>query len=155
MRKSLLLLLALLLTGGALAGADQPSLQAEKTLKYRTGSPTTLDVRVGPVKVSSVKVTTGGSGGIGATLKAKMTNVDPETQATLQFAFDAENPEKVAWKVTYTIEFLDAKGEVIDRFTSKATYEGEAKTSSFDHVILKAALPLIDRVRIKMQAALD
>jgi hypothetical protein len=133
----------------------QQSLRAEKTLKYRTDAELSLDVRVGPVKLSTVKIKVGGGTGIGAAIKAKAMRFDPETQALLQFAFDVENPDKDEWQVTYTVELLDAKGQVVDHFTSKDTYEGEAKTTTAEHVMLKAAVPLVDKVRFKFQAALD
>lgn len=145
----------LLLAFTAVAASGQPSLRAEKTLKYQTDNPIALDVRVGPAKVASLRITLGAPSGFGAAMKAKMAKTDPETQTTFQFAFDTENPNAEQWEVTYTVEFLDTKGTVIDRFTSKAEYEGEAKTSTFEHSMLKAAVPLIDRIRVKFQAAKD
>jgi hypothetical protein len=152
MRTLRLGVLALLLFGLGRLDAGQPSLRAEKTVKYRTGESIALDVRVGPVKVSTVTFTVGGPGGIGAAVKAKMSRLDPNTQTMLTVAFDAENPESDEWLVNYTIEFLNAKGEVIDRFTTKDSYEAQAKTSSFEHATLKAVLPLVDKVRMKFQA---
>lgn len=149
------LAVAILLLGLAGVAAGQPSLRAEKTVKYQTGNSISFDVRVGPVKVTNLKITVGSPGGLGSALKSKVARLDPETQTSLQFAFDAENPNAEQWQVTYTIEFLNAKGELVDRFGGKDKYEGEAKTSTFDHVILKAALPLVDSVRVKWQAARD
>jgi hypothetical protein len=152
MRNLRLSVLALLLVGLGRVDAVQPSLRAEKTVKYRAGESITLDIRVGPVKVSTVTFTVGGTGGIGAAVKAKMSRLDPNTQTMLTASFDAENPESDEWLVNFTIEFLNAKGEVIDRFTSKDSYEAQAKTSVFERATLKAVLPLIEKVRIKFQA---
>ena len=155
MRRLPLLVALVLLGSAALAAGQTPPLQAEKTLAYKTGEGLTLDVKVGPVKIHKVIITVGIPGGVGAAMRAKVSKVDPLIDETLTFVFDAENPEKIDYNVTYSIEFLNTKGELIDRFSDKAGYEAEAKTSRFEHVTLKAVLPLIDKVRIKFQAAVD
>ena len=149
-------LVALVILGSVVcAFAQTPSLQAEKTLSYKVGTEMALDVKVGPVKVHKVKITIGSGGGVGAAVKARVTKMDPLVEEVLQFVFDAENPDKVDYNVTYSVELLNTKGEVIDRFSEKDGYEAEAKSSRFEHVILKVALPMIDKVRIKFQAAVD
>jgi hypothetical protein len=151
----LLSALAVVVAGAAVAGQPAP-LQAEKTVKYKTGEALPLQVSVGTVKISALKITLGGSGGVGAAVKAKMTKMDPLIETALQFAFDGESPKGWGkWKVRYAVELLDAKGELIDRFNEDDSYEAEAKTSKFEHVTLKAILPLIDSVRIKFQASAD
>ena len=148
------LVVVALVVGSAWVAGEQPPLEAEKTVTFRTDTPIVLDVRVGPVTVSGVKVTVFDPGGIGASLKAKVSHFDPQTQTALHVAFDAENGTADACKVTYSVEFLDAKDAVVDRFTDKASYKNGAKTSTFDHVTLKALVPLIDKMRIKFQASL-
>ncbi|MBE3134947.1 MAG: hypothetical protein IMZ55_15885 [Acidobacteria bacterium] len=157
MRRLSLLLVALVVLGNGLVLTGQSApLLAEKTVIYRTGDTIALDVKVGTVTVSGVKMTVGGTGGIGSAMKATLTRMDPLTQTVLQFDFDAESPKGWGkWQVTYSVELLDAKGEMIDRFSDKDSYEAEAKTSNFKYVTLKAVLPLIDKVRIKFQAAAD
>jgi hypothetical protein len=151
----LLIALAVVVAGAAVAAQPAP-LQAEKTVKYKVGEALPLQVSVGSVKISAVKITVGTPGGVGSALKAKMARMDPLTQTTLEFAFDAESPKGWGkWKVRYAVELLNARGELIDRFDDDDSYEAEAKTSKFDHVTLKAILPLIDSVRVKFQAAAD
>jgi hypothetical protein len=151
----LLIAVAVVVAGAAVLGQPAP-LQAEKTVKYKVGEALPLDVSVGTVKIRALKITTGSAGGIGSAVKAKMTKMDPMINAVLQFGIDAESPKGWGkWKVTYAVELLDAKGEMIDRFTEDDSYEAEAKTSKFEHVTLKAILPLLDSVRIKFQAKAD
>ncbi len=57
--------------------------------------------------------------------------------------------------VEFTLEFLDSKGRVIDRAKGKESWEGEAKTARIDHAILEYVVPMIDKVRIKLEARLD
>ncbi len=149
---------ALVLGVASAAGAQsqtQAPLQADKTVSYQADSPIALDIQVGPVKVSGIKVTVGTAAGMGGSLKAKVSGFNQETQAVLHVGIDAENAMAEGWKVSYLVEFLDAKGTVADRLNGKASYKNGAKTTTFDHVTLKAVLPLIDKIRIKCQASKD
>ena len=57
--------------------------------------------------------------------------------------------------MTFTIEFLDKNGKVIDRATKKQKWDGEVKLYDFDHQLLEYVVPLIAQVRIKLEGKLD
>ncbi|HBL31822.1 MAG TPA: hypothetical protein DD490_33790, partial [Acidobacteria bacterium] len=38
-----------------------------------------------------------------------------ETESVVRATFDAENPEEDEWVVTFTLDFLDSRGKLIDR----------------------------------------
>ncbi len=147
--------LAVAVMATAALGTAQSSLRAETTVKYAAGKAIPLNATVGPVKVSTVKFTVGEEGGVRNSIRERMARMDPATQTMLHVSFDAENPQRDQWNVTYSVEVLDAGGKVVDRFSKKDSYEGEAKTTTFDHVTMKAVLPLVEKVRIKLQAELD
>ncbi len=146
---------AVMLLAAAGLAAQQSSLRAETTVKYETGRAIPITLAVGPVKVATVKFTVGEEGGLKSTIRERVARMDPTTQTILHVTFDAENPQRDEWNVTYAVEFLDANGKIVDRFSKTDSYEGEAKTTTFDHITLKAALPLIEKVRIKLQGQLD
>jgi hypothetical protein len=57
--------------------------------------------------------------------------------------------------VTYTLDFLDAKGKLIDRASGKEQFEGEADVYRLDHAILEYVLPFVDRVKVRLEAKYD
>jgi len=67
----------------------------------------------------------------------------------------AENPSDKEWQVSFTVEYLDKDGKLIDRASKKGSWEGESKALDLDHPLLSYVLPLIAEVRIKMEAKLD
>ena len=79
----------------------------------------------------------------------------PELETTLRAAFDVENPKVDEWVVTFTLEFLDKDGKLIDRAVDKEEFEGESKVYKVDHAILEYVVPMIDKVRIKLEARYD
>ena len=72
-----------------------------------------------------------------------------------RLAFDVDNPRDDEWEVTFTVEFLDKSGKIIDRAAKKESYEGEAKILNFDHPLLEYVLPLVHEVRVTLQGRLD
>jgi hypothetical protein len=151
-------LFALLVFTAALAPAgaqEARSLRFEKTIKYQTGKLIDLDATVGPVRIAKVELSQpgGDSGSIMGRLRGG--GGSSETQSTIRASFDAENPEEDEWVVTFTLDFLDSKGKLIDRVVGKEGLEGEAKVVDVDHSILTYVIPLIDRVEVKLEARLD
>ncbi|HEV8241208.1 MAG TPA: hypothetical protein VGS57_17720 [Thermoanaerobaculia bacterium] len=151
-----------LLAAAGLAGAaraeDEGSLRFEKTVPFQRDHLINLGAKVGPVKISQVTFATGGSGGgggIGDTIRARVHGGDTDTLTNLTAAFDSENPKDQEWVVTYTIELLDADGKLIDRFSRKESFEGEADVVKAERSILTYVVPMIAKVRIKLEAALD
>jgi hypothetical protein len=151
-----LMILGLLLWTG-LAGAalaQEGSLRFEKTVSWQTGKLVNLDTMVGPVRIGKVEFTNEGRGG-GSISSRFRGGAASDTQTVLRASFDGENAKDEEWVVTFTLEFLDAKGRLIDRATGKESWEGEAKTARIDHALLEYVVPMIDKVRIKLEARLD
>jgi hypothetical protein len=149
-------LFALLVLAAALAGAaESRSLRFEKNVNYQTDKLINLDATVGPVRIAKVEFSqpSGGSGSIVDRIRSGAGS--SETQSTLRASFDAENPEEDEWVVTFTLDFLDSRGRLIDRAVGKEGLEGEAKVIKVDHQILTYVIPMIDRVEVKLEARLD
>ena len=147
--------LAALLCAGAVA-AQERSLRFEKTVDWQLGKPIALNATVGPVRIASVEFRKGepGGGGPGGALLGRLRGAS-ETEATVTAAFDTENPSADEWVVTYTVDFLDAKGKLIDRASGKEQFEGEADVYRLDHAILEYVLPFVDRVKVRLEAKYD
>ena len=149
---------ALALTGAIVAGvvAQESSLRAERTVDYKTTKAFDLSAKVGPVRIQSAEFSNlgrnHGRGGIGGRMRG---GSESEVSTTLRTHFLAENPSGDEWEVTFTLEYLDKSGKVIERVTKKSSWEGEAKPYDFDHEILEYVVPLIAQVRIKMEGRLD
>ena len=147
--------LAVLLCAGAVT-AQERSLRFEKTVDWQLGKPIALNATVGPVRVASVEFRKGepGGGGPGGAILGRLRGAS-ETEATVTAAFDTENPSADEWVVTYTLDFLDAKGKLIDRASGKEEFEGEADVYRLDHAILEYVLPFVDRVKVRLEAKYD
>lgn len=157
MRKLMIsgLFLCLGLAGAVDAGrAQEGSLRYEKTVAWSTGKLIDLNATVGPVRIGKVEFSNQGKGG-GSIADRFRGGGASGTEATLVATFDGENPKEDEWVVTFTLEFLDSKGRLIDRATGKEGWEGEAKTARVSHAILEYVVPMIDKVRIKLEARLD
>jgi hypothetical protein len=142
--------LSLLLASAVLPAQTNRS---EKTIPYRLDQSQKLDVKVGPVMIDAVKVTNMGRGFGRGGFGPK--GLQPsEGATTLRFAFDVNNPGE-DWEVTFTLEFLDKSGKVIDRVTKKENWEEQAEIWNFDHSILEYVLPMVADVKITMSGRLD
>jgi hypothetical protein len=153
------LALAALAAIGGVAAAQEGSLRFEKTVPFQSGRLIDLGARIGPVRVSQVQFSTEGGGGGGGGIRERITSRMPggggDTSTTIRASFDSENPRDQEWVVTYTLEFLDSNGKLIDRATRKESFEGEADVVKVERPILTYVVPMIARVRIKLEAALD
>ena len=153
--------LALLIAAGFAGAAraeDEGSLRFEKTVPFQRDHLIQLGAKVGPVKISQVTFATGGSGGGGGisdTIRARVHGGDTDTLTNLTASFDSENPKDQEWVVTYTLELLDANGHLIDRFSKKESFEGEADVVKVERSIPTYVVPMVAKVRIKLEAALD
>jgi len=137
----------------ALPAAAQ-SLRFEKTVNYNLDRLIELETTVGAVKVHSVQFSQEAPSGAGK-LFGKLRGADPEIDGNIGMAFDCENPEAKEWQVTFTLDFLDSKGKLIDRASTKEALEGQAKIATASHTTLKYVLPQIDKVKIRIEAKLD
>jgi hypothetical protein len=151
-------LFALLVLAAALAPAgaeERRSLRFEKTVNYKTDKLIDLNATVGPVRVAKVEFSQPSGGGGSIVDRIRGGGGSSETQSTIRASFDAENPEEDEWVVTFTLDFLDSRGRLIDRAVGKEGLEGESKVIKVDHQILTYVLPMIDRVELKLEARLD
>jgi hypothetical protein len=149
--------LALLVGGGSMSAglqAQEPTLTAERVVDWATSRSIPLTAKVGAVSIKSVEFSDRGratAGGIGGLVRGSAS----DTTTTLRAHFLAENATADEWQVTFTLEFLDRDGKLIDRASRKSSWEGEAKPTDLDHVILQYVVPSISQVRIRMEAKLD
>ncbi len=122
--------------------------RVEKTIPYRLDVSTKVDAKVGPVMIDNVKITNMGRGfGRGGFGPKGMQPSEGST--TLRFAFDVNNPGE-DWEITFTLEFYDKAGKLIDRVTKKQNWEEKAEVWHFDHPILEYVLPMVSDVKISM-----
>lgn len=147
-------------TAGTAFAADEGSLRFEKTVAFQRDHLINLGAHVGPVRVAQVQFATnsgssGGGGGMRDSIMARVHGGDSDTLTTIRASFDSENPRDQEWVVTYTLEFLDANGKLIDRVSRNESFEGEADVVKVERPILTYVLPMIAKVRIKLEAALD
>jgi hypothetical protein len=149
-------LLALVATAGT---AQDGSLRFERTVAFDRGQTISLGARIGPVRVANVRfgVEEGGGsgGGIRDSILSRVPGRDPETTSVVTASFDTENPTEDEWEVTYTLDFLDRNGKLIDRGSDKEGFEGEAASHTVSHSTLKYVVPSIARVRIRLEAKYD
>ena len=151
-------LFALLVLTAALApaGAEEPrSLRFERTVSYRTDKLIDLGATVGPVRVAKVEFSQASGSSSSIVDRIRSAGGPSETESILRATFDAENPVEDEWVVTFTLDFLDSQGKLIDRAVGHEGLEGEAKVVKVDHAILTYVLPMIDKVVIRMEARLD
>jgi hypothetical protein len=148
--------LIVLLIGGSTSElrGQGSTLTGERLIEWEAAKVIPLATRVGAVSVQSVEFSDRGratSAGIGGLVRGSAS----EAHTTLRAHFLAENATPDEWEVTFTLEFLDRAGKLIDRTSKKSSWEGEAKPMDLDHRILEYVVPLIAKVRVKMDAKLD
>ncbi len=139
------------------AHLQESNLRAERTVEYQTGKAAELRVRVGPIIIESVEFSDlgrgFGAGGIAGRIRGG--GSASEASTTIRSHFLAQNPSADEWEVTFTMEFLDRSGKLIDRVTKRASWEGEAKPYDLDHPMLEYVIASIAEVRIKLEGRLD
>lgn len=155
MRKLMILGLFLCIGLAGAAAAQEGDLRFEKTVSWQPGKLIDVNALVGPVKIGKVEFSNQGKGGGSIASRFKPGGGASDTQTVLRASFDGQNPKEDEWVVEFTLEFLDSKGKLIDRATGKESWEGEAKTARIDHPILEYVVPMIDKVRIRLEARLD
>ncbi len=136
----------------AVARHQDTSLRAERTVSFATGKAIALNAKVGPVNIQSVEFSDRGRVASGL---PGLRTTPSETSTLLRAHFVVENPSADEWEVTFTVEFRDRNGKVIDRAVKKSSWEGQAKPYDFDHPVLAYVVPLIAEVRIGLEGRLD
>lgn len=125
----------------------------ERTIPYRLDQSQKLEAKVGPVMIDNVKITNMGRGFGRGGFGPK--GLQPsEGSTTLRFAFDVNNPGE-DWEITFTLEFLDKSGKLIDRVTKKENWEEQAEIWNLDHPMLEYVLPMVADVKVTMTGRLD
>ena len=157
-RVSVLCLAVLLGTAALSARPRQPSLHAEHVVDYTRGKPAALDARVGPVNVQTVEFSDHGrpaGPGLATRIAGGAGSDNAEYTTVIRSHFMVENPTADEWEVTFTVEFLDKSGKVINRATRKSSWEGRAKPLDINHSLLTFVVPSIAQVRVRLDARLD
>jgi hypothetical protein len=138
--------------------AQEGSLRFEKTVAFQRDRLISLGAQVGPVRISQVQFSTGattGAGGVRDSIMARVKGGGSDTSTLIRASFDSENAKDQEWEVTYTLEFLDANGKLIDRAGKSESFEGEADVVKVEHSILTYVVPMIAKVKISLEARLD
>lgn len=137
----------------ALAAQDSHSLRAERTFDFRTDKAIDFKTQVGQVRIASVEFQNLGHKGGGFTSRVR--GSDSEFNTTIRAHILAENPTSEDWELSFTMEFLDKSGKLIDRVTRKSKWDHSAKPFDLDHQLLEYIVPLIAQVRIKVEGKTD
>jgi hypothetical protein len=153
MRRTVVVGVVLLSLAGV-AVAQEGSLRFERTVAFQADKRIELGARVGPVRVATLELSAGGGGGVRDSILSRVRG-GGDTSTALRASFDTENPTADEWVVTYTLEFLDRQGKLIDRASKSEGFEGEAAVLRLDHSILTYVVPLIDKVKVRLEARLD
>lgn len=155
MRLTRRFLVPVILLTALAAGAAESSLRFETTLPFAEGKRAPLDARVGPVRITSATFLAPQRGSGDKTLIQRIRGGPTETESLVRLSIEAENPESAEWEVTVTVDLLDEKGALIDRFSKSESLEGEAKTFAVDHPVLTYVLPSIAKATLRLEARLD
>lgn len=149
-------LAVVVLAGSALSSQGQEApLRAERVVDYTLGRAIALNAKVGPVSVQSVEFSDRGRDRGGLVDRLRGAAAPSEASTTIRSHFLVQNPSADDWQVTFSLEFLDKGGKLIDKVTAKSGWEGEAKPFDLDHPLLTYVLPEIARVRIALEARID
>jgi hypothetical protein len=122
--------------------------RTDQSVPLEFGKALPLTTVAGPVKVKSLTMTNLGKGYAKTVLGVRTTAAPSELTTTLRLVFDVENPVKEDWDVTFTVEFLDKAGKVVDRTSKKENYDDETAKMTFEHPLLEYVVPLISDVRV-------
>jgi hypothetical protein len=144
-RRAWAMLAALVLLSLPLAAQSDRS---DQTVPLDFTKPHPLTTVAGPVKVKSLTMTNLGKGYARTVLGVRTSAAPSELTTTVRLVFDVENPVKEDWEVTFTVEFMDKAGKVVDRTSKKENYDDETAKMTFEQPLLEYVLPLISDVRI-------
>ena len=125
--------------------------RSEQSVPLEFTKPHTLTTVAGPVKIKSLAMTNMGKGYAKTVLGVRTANPPSDLTTTVRMVFDVENPAKEEWDVTFTVEFMDKAGKVVDRTEKKENYEDETAKLTIEHPLLEYVLPMISEVRVTVQ----
>lgn len=110
-----------------------------------------LTTVAGPVKIKSLTMTNLGKGYARTVLGVRAAPPQAsELTTTVRLVFDVENPVEEDWDVTFTVEFMDKAGKVVDRTSKKENYEEETAKMTIEQPLLEYVIPLISDVRVSV-----
>ena len=139
------LLAAIALVVMPLAAQDS---KTDQSVPLEFGKPHTLTTVAGPVKVKALTMTNLGKGYARSVLGVRTALPPSELSTTVRLVFDVENATKEEWDVTFTVEFMDKAGKVVDRTSKKENYDNESAKLTMEHPLLEYVLPMISDVRV-------
>ena len=123
--------------------------KSDQSLPFVFDKPHALTTVAGPVKIKSVTMTNLGKGYAKTVLGVRTTtSPSSELTTTVRLVFDVDNPVREDWDVTFTVEFMDKAGKVVDRTSKKENYENETAKMTIEQPLLEYVLPMISDVRV-------
>jgi hypothetical protein len=122
--------------------------RSDQSVPFDFTKPHPLTTVAGPVKVKSLTMTNLGKGYARTVLGVRTTAAPSELTTTVRLVFDVENPVKEDWEVTFTVEFMDKAGKVVDRTSKKENYDDETAKMTFEQPLLEYVVPMISDVRV-------
>ena len=130
--------------------AAEPSTNFEATVDLVNLQTAPLDGAAGEVQVKSVElvVSNAKSGGITGAFSSN----DTEIKAVITTTISCEAAVDAKWKLDFLVEFLDEKGNVIDRVASNGSLK-KNKKFDFKHTTLKWALEHVKQARVSVAAS--
>ena len=143
---SALSLLAMLVT--PLAAQEN---RTDQSVPLEFGKPYALTTVAGPVKVKTLTMTNLGRGYAKTVLGVRTTASSSDLTTTFRLVLDVENPVEEDWDVTFTVEFMDKAGKVIDRTSKRENYDHETAKMTIEHPLLEYVVPLVSEVRVTVQ----
>jgi hypothetical protein len=133
---------------GVLMAEDTPapSTKFETTIDFVLQQQTELDGELGQVQIRSVEFVES-SVKTGA-IKGVLSSGNDDLASVITTRINCATTSTDKWKLTITVEFLDADGEVIDRASDGISLKNEAKIFDFKHTTLKWVVPRIKQARV-------
>jgi len=121
----------------------------EKTLAYEEGQPLTFEGHVGPLKADKVQFSVGEK-------KGRFGKVD-ETKTEMRAVIPVLDCPKGAgeWDYKLSVLLLDETGRALDKLEGGGSCENEVKTVAASKGVLKAVVPQVRGVKIRLEAAKD
>jgi hypothetical protein len=121
----------------------------EKTLAYEVGTAMPFDGHVGPIKAATVQFFVGEK-------KGRFGKVD-DLKTEIRAVFPTLECPKGAgeWDYKLVVELLDESGRRMDKFDGGGSCEDEVKTVAATRAVLKALVPSIRGVKVRLEASKD
>ena len=135
----------------ALAAQETHGLSAERSFDFRTGKVFDVTAQIGQVRIASVEFQNLGRGYGQGKFAGRLRGTESEASTTIRVHILAENLTTENWEVSFTLEFLDKNGKLIDRVTKKSKWDHEAKPYDLDHELLDYVVPMIGQIRVKLE----